>query len=239
MAHLRCKFRKRLWFNKDDVVLVGLRDYQDEKADIVHKYLPDEVRLLVRWGEIPSDRVVLGVDTGSGDEGEDESGAADLGGGGSSDDDDDDNNSESSDTETEDDDDGAGKASDRDRKSVLANSSSSDDDDDAQPSVTPTRELAHSKNERPQRGQASKPQRRSAAEATNSRGASSTSISRDVDGANEPPVASQACMWTKTPMADLCAMDKRSKRAGGKARRLVVVPRPKADTNIEAQVDSL
>jgi len=30
----------------DDIVLVGLRDFQDEKCDILLKYLPEEVRNL-------------------------------------------------------------------------------------------------------------------------------------------------------------------------------------------------
>jgi translation initiation factor 1A len=35
-----------------DFVLVGLRDYQDEKCDIVHKYDMEEVRRLQGYGEI-------------------------------------------------------------------------------------------------------------------------------------------------------------------------------------------
>lgn len=37
-----------------DLVLVGLRDYQDDKADIIHKYDTDEVRRLRAYGEIDS-----------------------------------------------------------------------------------------------------------------------------------------------------------------------------------------
>lgn len=37
----------------DDIVLVGLRDFQDEKCDILLKYLIDEVRNLKQYGEIP------------------------------------------------------------------------------------------------------------------------------------------------------------------------------------------
>lgn len=35
-----------------DMVLVGLRDYQDDKADVVHKYDADEVHRLRAYGEI-------------------------------------------------------------------------------------------------------------------------------------------------------------------------------------------
>jgi len=56
LCHVRGKFKKRVWINKDDFVLVGLRDYQDDKGDIVHKYSMDEARLLRSWGEIPADK---------------------------------------------------------------------------------------------------------------------------------------------------------------------------------------
>uniref|UniRef100_A0A0E0NDG2 S1-like domain-containing protein n=1 Tax=Oryza rufipogon TaxID=4529 RepID=A0A0E0NDG2_ORYRU len=36
-----------------DIVLVGLRDYQDDKADVILKYMNDEARLLKAYGEIP------------------------------------------------------------------------------------------------------------------------------------------------------------------------------------------
>ena len=36
-----------------DVILLSLRDYQDEKADIILKYTPDEARLLKSYGELP------------------------------------------------------------------------------------------------------------------------------------------------------------------------------------------
>lgn len=37
----------------DDIVLVGLRDYQDSKCDVILKYTPDEVRNLKSLGELP------------------------------------------------------------------------------------------------------------------------------------------------------------------------------------------
>ncbi|KAL6076212.1 Translation initiation factor 1A [Balamuthia mandrillaris] len=65
LCHVRGKFKKRVWINKDDFVLVGLRDYQDDKADIIHKYTPDEARNLAALGEIPADKASFD------DEGED------------------------------------------------------------------------------------------------------------------------------------------------------------------------
>ena len=36
-----------------DVILLSLREYQDEKADIILKYTPDEARMLKSYGELP------------------------------------------------------------------------------------------------------------------------------------------------------------------------------------------
>jgi len=45
--------RKKVWVNTGDVVLVGLREYQDEKADVILKYMADEARSLKAYGELP------------------------------------------------------------------------------------------------------------------------------------------------------------------------------------------
>lgn len=50
---IRGKMKNRIWINKGDLVLCGLRDFQDTKADIIHKYNPDEIRQLKSLGEIP------------------------------------------------------------------------------------------------------------------------------------------------------------------------------------------
>ena len=39
LCHIRGKLRKKQWINQGDVILVGLRDYQDDKADVIMKYL--------------------------------------------------------------------------------------------------------------------------------------------------------------------------------------------------------
>jgi len=38
LCHIRGKLRKKVWINQSDIVLVGLRDYQDCKADVILKY---------------------------------------------------------------------------------------------------------------------------------------------------------------------------------------------------------
>jgi len=44
---------KKVWINQSDIILVGLRDYQDAKADVIQKYSADEARNLKSYGEFP------------------------------------------------------------------------------------------------------------------------------------------------------------------------------------------
>ena len=53
LCHIRGKMRKKVWVGQGDIILVGLRDYQDAKADVILKYMPDEARNLKSYGEFP------------------------------------------------------------------------------------------------------------------------------------------------------------------------------------------
>src|SRR6218665_856274 len=53
LCHIRGKLRKKVWINQGDIILLGLRDYQDGKADVILKYNPDEARNLKTYGELP------------------------------------------------------------------------------------------------------------------------------------------------------------------------------------------
>jgi translation initiation factor 1A len=53
LCHIRGKLRKKVWINGGDIILVGLRDYQDGKADVILKYSADEARNLKAYGELP------------------------------------------------------------------------------------------------------------------------------------------------------------------------------------------
>ncbi|GHP09364.1 hypothetical protein PPROV_000810000 [Pycnococcus provasolii] len=53
LCHIRGKMRKKVWVNTGDIILLGLREYQDEKADVILKYLADEARSLKAYGELP------------------------------------------------------------------------------------------------------------------------------------------------------------------------------------------
>ena len=54
--HIQCKIagHVRTWVTKDDIVLVGLRDFQEDRADVIHKYTTDEARKLIKSGYIPN-----------------------------------------------------------------------------------------------------------------------------------------------------------------------------------------
>lgn len=49
---IRGKMQKRVWISIGDTVLVSLRDYQDDKADIIHKYTSEETKTLISYNEI-------------------------------------------------------------------------------------------------------------------------------------------------------------------------------------------
>lgn len=72
LCHIRGKLRKKVWINAGDIILLGLREYQDGKADVILRYNPDEARSLKAYGELPdsvkvNETVSFGGD-GEGDE---------------------------------------------------------------------------------------------------------------------------------------------------------------------------
>ncbi|KAI1379668.1 hypothetical protein F4677DRAFT_407190 [Hypoxylon crocopeplum] len=71
LAHIRGKLRKKVWINNGDIILLSLRDYQDEKGDVILKYSADEARSLKAYGELPESAKINETDTyGPNDEGE-------------------------------------------------------------------------------------------------------------------------------------------------------------------------
>jgi translation initiation factor 1A len=54
MAHIRGKLLKRVWIATGDIIIVALRDFQDGKVDVIHKYSSDQAKKLKSMGEIPS-----------------------------------------------------------------------------------------------------------------------------------------------------------------------------------------
>lgn len=60
----------QVWINTSDIILVGLRDYQDNnKADVILKYNADKARSLKAYGKLPENAKINETDTfGSGDD---------------------------------------------------------------------------------------------------------------------------------------------------------------------------
>ena len=63
MAVLCGAMRKRKFVNMKDVVLVSIRDFQDDKCSIIHKYADDEVSKLINKNEIPSNFKISSEDS--------------------------------------------------------------------------------------------------------------------------------------------------------------------------------
>jgi len=53
LANIRGSMRKKVWIKMTDVVLVSLREYEDSKCDVIHKYDAKEVNRLKSLTEIP------------------------------------------------------------------------------------------------------------------------------------------------------------------------------------------
>jgi translation initiation factor 1A len=54
LGHIRGKLLKKVWISTGDVILVALRDFQDDKTDVVFKYTPEQIKKLKNMGELPS-----------------------------------------------------------------------------------------------------------------------------------------------------------------------------------------
>jgi len=67
LCHIRGKMRKKVWVCQGDIVLVSLRDFQDEKGDIIVKYTADEARNLKTYGELPEGVKINETDIADGD----------------------------------------------------------------------------------------------------------------------------------------------------------------------------
>lgn len=69
LCHIRGKMRKRVWVNSGDIVLISLREFQDNKGDVIAKYTPDEARALKSYGELPANAKINETDAFGDEEG--------------------------------------------------------------------------------------------------------------------------------------------------------------------------
>ncbi|KAJ9108563.1 hypothetical protein QFC19_002279 [Naganishia cerealis] len=72
LAHIRGKMRKKVWINQGDIILISLRDFQDDKADVIVKYTVEEARNLKQYGELPDTTKINEQDAAYGEDGDDE-----------------------------------------------------------------------------------------------------------------------------------------------------------------------
>lgn len=81
---IRGALRKKVWISVNDVVLVSIREFEDDKCDVLHSYKIPEVIYLQKLGELPLSIKVgadkdgdekqqdIGIDFKDGDSSEDE-----------------------------------------------------------------------------------------------------------------------------------------------------------------------
>jgi translation initiation factor 1A len=71
LANIRGKMRKKVWINQGDIILLSLRDFQDDKGDVILKYTVDEARALKSYGELPENAKINEMDTFGNADGDD------------------------------------------------------------------------------------------------------------------------------------------------------------------------
>lgn len=52
LGHIRGSMNRKIWIAVGNLVLVSLRNYQDTKCDVIHKYSNEEARSLQAYGEL-------------------------------------------------------------------------------------------------------------------------------------------------------------------------------------------
>lgn len=62
IAHIPGKFKKKVWVGVNSVIIASRREFQNDKMDIIHVYENDEVKKLVKAGELPDSFLQSGVD---------------------------------------------------------------------------------------------------------------------------------------------------------------------------------
>lgn len=77
---IRGKMRKKVWVLQGDIVLVSLREFQDEKGDIILKYTTEEARNLKLYKELPESMKINETDLqGDGEDSEEDEVEFDMG----------------------------------------------------------------------------------------------------------------------------------------------------------------
>ena len=67
LCKIRNKIKRNQWIHVDDIVLIGLRDFQDSKADVKHLYTKTQALYLSRKGVLPADVDIFGMNAATED----------------------------------------------------------------------------------------------------------------------------------------------------------------------------
>lgn len=78
IAHIPGKFKKKVWVGINSVVIASRREFQNDKMDIIHVYENDEVKKLVKAGELPDSFLQSGVEQIKTENKEEEEGGFDI-----------------------------------------------------------------------------------------------------------------------------------------------------------------
>ncbi|KAH7817791.1 Translation initiation factor 1A [Monocercomonoides exilis] len=64
---IRGTMRRKKWVSAGDIILVSLRDFQDDKADVIDRYTPEEARKLKEYKQLPDTVQISEADPTGGD----------------------------------------------------------------------------------------------------------------------------------------------------------------------------
>lgn len=78
IAHIPGKFKKKVWVGVNSVVIASRREFQNDKMDIIHVYENDEVKKLVKSGELPDSFLQSGVEQIKSENKEEDEGGFDI-----------------------------------------------------------------------------------------------------------------------------------------------------------------
>ena len=59
LCKIRGKMRLKQWIEPGGIILVALRSFEDDKADVIARYSTDEARDLKKLGELPSNTMIV------------------------------------------------------------------------------------------------------------------------------------------------------------------------------------
>jgi len=56
---IRGKLKNKVWIRKDDIILVSLRDFDEKKGDVIHKYDEKQIKQLLSLRELDKEKLEM------------------------------------------------------------------------------------------------------------------------------------------------------------------------------------